>query len=244
MHVGLLDGAARADIRGELLALSQHEARRLTDAADDDFRHAAVILHAERLQAVDREGDLVVSLGVALVKRALGRRSVDDEILRRGLQRAEVLASAVVRRGGDDDRDGGIRRGRDREDVGEVLLHLLRLGLDGVGDEVEVAQPDDALAAEHGQGLDRLRELELEHARVVDPQDLRGDDLGFGIRARRLPGLVVAGTAVLIDEVFVLTSDDGEIAGHAPNLPPSPLVAILCHSQAPRPACEVAAVGG
>ena len=49
-----------------------------------------------------------------------------------------------------------------------------------------------------------------------------------GIGGGSADALVVAGTAVLIDEVFVLTSDDGEIAGHAPNLPPSPSVAILC----------------
>ena len=86
--------------------------------------------------------------------------------------------------------------------------------------------------------------MHLEHPGVVDANDLTIDNLGFGIGASGLLGLLETGAPVLVDEEFVFTCDDGEITGHAPNLPPCPLVAILCHSQALTQACKVYAVGG
>ena len=62
MDVRFLDGAAGPDIRRELLAFAEHEARRLPDAADEDLRYAAFELHTEGLETLDRQRDLRVSL--------------------------------------------------------------------------------------------------------------------------------------------------------------------------------------
>ena len=228
MDVRLFEGTAGASVDGEFFRLHQHHAGRLANAPDDDFRDAAGELHASLVEGLLDEAELHVALRVILRERALRRRSMNDILVGLILVGDEVLTATVIRRERKNDGNGAFASGRPGEHVSHGQFHFLRPRRDIVGDPIDITQPDDLGGTEHRERVHRFQKLDFNALGIVDARDGASDDFLVRFWPSLLDGLIVQGTSVPFDEVFVFAGDDGEGNRHPPPMsPPSPCVAIL-----------------
>ena len=203
--VRFLDGAAFGNRVGQLVHFLDEQARVGADFLDEEARGVGREFHAEG--AGFGEGDAGERVGVAI-----GIAADEDEV---GVFLAPLgkRAAAVDGRGGDEDGGFvGVEFFEQRLKIGDERERALGATGDGVGEEVDVLEPHDAFAAEHGDGLHGV--AEAQHG-GFDFADVVGETAEHV--AREIVGAALgdergeAFAAEAVDEEIVGSADEGEV---------------------------------